>query len=41
LSRTKAQPVVDALIDELPAARTRKPAVSAEDAIDVPEAEAG
>lgn len=40
LSRTKAQPVVDALVDELPAARTRKPIVLADQSTDSYEAEA-
>lgn len=41
LSRSKAQPVVDALIEEMPATRTRKPIVPERDMIDSYEAAAG
>lgn len=41
LSRTKAQPVVDALVDELPATRTRRPTVHDDQLTDSYEAEAG
>lgn len=41
LSRSKAQPVVDALVEEMPATRTRKPAVAENDLLRPNEAEAG
>ncbi|WP_447944204.1 DNA cytosine methyltransferase [Microbacterium aurum] len=41
LSRSKAQPVVDALVEEMPATRTRKPVVQEVKVIDSYEAEAG
>jgi len=41
LSGTKAQSVVDALVEELPATRTRKPVVREVDETDLPEAQAG
>lgn len=40
LSRTKAQPFVDALVEELPATRARKPTIRDDDAISSYEAEA-
>ena len=41
LSRSKAQPVVDALAEEMPATRTRKPAIREANVIGSYEAEAG
>lgn len=41
LSRSKAQPVVDALVEEMPAMRTRKPVIREDDLIRPYEAEAG
>lgn len=40
LSRSKAQPVVDALVEEMPAARTRKPAIRKDEVISAYKAEA-
>lgn len=41
LSRSKAQPVVDALAEEMPATRTRKPAIRKDNVVGSYEAEAG
>lgn len=41
LSRAKAQPVVDALVEELPATRTRKPTIREDDVLASYDAEAG
>ncbi len=41
LSRSKAQPVVDGLVEEMPATRTRKPVIREDDLIRLYEAEAG